>query len=145
MNLNTTFNPKFKPNLSASVPRRQVEDECHKRQCLDDQQSSQPIVLDADAQRFDHTTSARKNMDFWFRSETELSHAFNVFDLREANEAQLQQAEQFAIQQGGRCLSGRCSSSNQPLLFECHMRHTWEMTLNSLHWCKKCDNLHSKA
>ena len=69
-------------------------------------------------------------MDFWFRAETEMSHSFNVFDLKEADEALLIQAENFATEQGGRCLSGRCSSSNQPLLFECHMRHTWEMTLN---------------
>ena len=126
---------KFEPNTSLCPENLESLGLSTKRPRSDSEYSSDPTGSESgDEGTYIHSGFAMKNFEFYFGPDKVLSTDVE----EEYDDELLMEAESYAKEFGGRCLSMSCDNTGSQLLFECSMKHTWEMSLKNLHPCIKC-------
>lgn len=81
-----------------------------------------------------------KNLDFYFKCES-------IPAAMELDRDHLEEAQDFAKDLGGECLSSACADSNIPLTYRCKLGHIWESCEVLLFgkWCSPCSSVLAAA
>lgn len=133
--MNFNNHRKFEPTTYPPCENLEDLDLNSKRPRSDSEYSNVTVGSESgEDYKYEHSGFALKNFEFYFGPDKVLESEFD----EESDDELLAEAENYAREFGGRCLSEYCPSNSTKLLFECPMKHTWEMTLNNLHPCIKC-------